>query len=70
MTQRVKFICALLHDPLFLFLDEPSTNLDVGGIDTLHRLIAEAAPGRITIIGTNDPDDRQLCNAMISLGEG
>lgn len=69
MTQRVKFICALLHDPPFLFLDEPSTNLDTSGIDTLHRLVGDGARERITIIATNDPDDRQLCNALISLGE-
>lgn len=68
MTQRVKFICALLHDPPFLFLDEPTTNLDEAGVATVQHLIREGTPGRITIIATNDPEDRKLCNALLAVG--
>jgi heme exporter protein A len=69
MTQRVKFICALVHDPLFLFLDEPTTNLDAAGIEAVHRIVSQERAGRITIVATNDPDDRRLCNAILSLSE-
>ena len=67
MTQRVKFICALLHNPPFLFLDEPTTNLDAAGIEAVHHIVGEERASRITIVATNDPEDRKLCNAMLSL---
>jgi heme exporter protein A len=67
MLQRVKFICAEIHRPPFLLLDEPMSNLDVHGIAAMRALIAEASPGRITIIATNEEDDVRQCSKVISV---
>jgi len=68
MLQRVKFICALIHAPAFLILDEPTTNLDERGIQTMRQVVAEGAPRRITIIATNDPDDLTMCSLRLEIG--
>jgi microcin C transport system ATP-binding protein len=38
MQQRVKLAMAFALAPRFIFLDEPSSNLDVAGIERLSRL--------------------------------
>ncbi len=67
MLQRVKFICALIHAPAFLILDEPATNLDQRGIQAMRQLVADGAPNRITIIATNDADDLTMCSLRLEL---
>lgn len=67
MLQRVKFICALIHSPAFLILDEPATNLDQRGIQAMRQLVADGAPNRITIIATNDADDLTMCSLRLEL---
>ncbi|MCC7437087.1 MAG: ABC transporter ATP-binding protein [Armatimonadetes bacterium] len=67
MLQRVKFICALVHSPPFLILDEPATNLDEQGIQAMRQMIADGAPHRITIIATNDADDLTMCSLRLGL---
>lgn len=67
MLQRVKFICALIHSPAFLILDEPATNLDQRGIEAMRQLVADGAPNRITIIATNDADDLTMCSLRLEL---
>lgn len=67
MIQRVRFICALVHSPAFLFLDEPTTNLDTAGIATAHSLIRAGASQRVTIIATNEPEDLAICTKRLDL---
>jgi len=69
MQQRVKIICAALHSPAFLLLDEPSTNLDAAGIEAVRALVASRRErGQITVIATNDPDDLTLCTHVLDVG--
>jgi heme exporter protein A len=70
MLQRVKYICALIHRPAFLMLDEPRTNLDRSGIDTVYRLVDKGAARCVTVIATNDPEDGAHCTAMLSVEKG
>ena len=39
MKQRVKLAQALVHDPVFVFLDEPTAGLDPGGREEMLQLI-------------------------------
>jgi heme exporter protein A len=70
MMQRVKIICALVHRPSFLMLDEPTSTLDQQGIDTIYSLVSERSYPRVTLIGTNDASDLQLCSSSISVESG
>lgn len=67
MLQRVKYILALSHRPPFLFLDEPMTNLDEKGTQTIRELVMEERGERITVIATNDADDLSLCTHKLGL---
>lgn len=67
MLQRVRFICALVHSPSFLFLDEPTTNLDTTGIAMVHSLIRSGARERVTVIATNEPEDLAVCTKRLEL---
>jgi heme exporter protein A len=70
MLQRVKYICALIHSPAFLMLDEPTSNLDERGIATVHELIREHSPNAVTLIATNDQVDLALATHAISVEAG
>jgi heme exporter protein A len=67
MTQRVKYICALIHNPSLLLLDEPMTNLDEQGIMNVRQIIQEGKNERIIMIATNAPDDLSLATHELSI---
>ena len=67
MMQRVKYICALIHRPRFLLIDEPTTNLDAGGIAALYELLSHDRDQRVTLIATNDESDLRLCTRALSV---
>jgi len=67
MLQRVRYICALTHAPAFLFLDEPTTNLDVRGIEAVQELIRSEVAARVTVIATNEIEDLAVCNKRLEL---
>jgi len=67
MLQRVKFICAEIHRPSFLLLDEPMSNLDLQGIAAMRELITRDSDRRITLIATNEEEDVRLCSKMVSV---
>lgn len=54
MRQRLGLICALLHSPKLLLLDEPMTGLDPKGIRTVNEVIREiAAAGGSVILSSH-----------------
>ncbi|MDY6827337.1 MAG: ABC transporter ATP-binding protein [Bacillota bacterium] len=55
MKQRLRLAFALLHEPVFLFLDEPFTNLDRAGKDLVIRIIADQVSKGIVLMATNEP---------------
>lgn len=69
MLQRLRYALALLHRPAVLLLDEPTTNLDAGGVALVDRVVAEQRVRGITVIATNDPRDRQYGDFVLALGE-
>ena len=69
MKQRLKLILALIRDPEILMLDEPCSNLDTSGRDTVYKTIGEIKAGKILIIATNESEDINLCGKGINLGQ-
>ncbi len=73
MRQKVKFAQAIVHDPPFLVLDEPTAGLDPDErIAMLHRieLLARQA-GKAVLISTHIlPDVRAICNTVVIVARG
>ncbi len=68
MKQRVKYILAFSSEPLFMFFDEPYTNLDTEGIRIVNELIrSHKNKGGVTVIASNDDREKLLCNNIIEL---
>lgn len=53
MKQRVKLVTAILSNVPLLLLDEPTMNLDKGGIDWYLNLVNDFAKNRTVIICSN-----------------
>jgi heme exporter protein A len=69
MKQRLKYACALLHEPIVLVLDEPTANLDSEGVDMAWSIAREQKSKGILIVATNEPDEIQMCDEVINLDE-
>jgi len=67
MKQRLKIAFSIIHNPLILMLDEPTSNLDAEGIKTVDEIAEEYKNGRILIIATNDEHEKNLCKGEINL---
>jgi len=68
MKQRIKYISALAGIPEILFLDEPFTNLDTDGIDSVKEIIDEhKKSGGGIIIASNDEREKQLCENVVNI---
>jgi len=69
MKQRLKYAVALLKEPAFLFLDEPTSNLDVDGKLLVRQLVESCRRNSIVIIATNEEEDYSLTDGLIRLGQ-
>lgn len=67
MQQRLKYVAALLHRPEVLLVDEPRSNLDEKGIETVYALLREQKKRGILIIATNDNEDLQLADHTLKV---
>jgi ABC-2 type transport system ATP-binding protein len=72
MSQKVQFIAAILHDPEFLFFDEPFSGLDPLSADLLKDAILElAAKGKNIILSTHNMEiAEKLCSNVIIMDHG
>lgn len=67
MKQRLKFIFALMHSPQFIFLDEPTSNLDDEGKQTVYDLIKIESDKAIVVVASNEKNDLGFCNKVLDL---
>jgi len=67
MKQRVKFIFALMHSPQLLILDEPTSNLDDEGKNSVYEIVKEEGQKNIVLIASNEKNDLELCNDIVLL---
>ena len=69
MKQRLKLVHAFINDPEIILLDEPGSNLDSRGKETLFAKIEQLKAGRIVIIASNEQDEINLCSTKVELGK-
>ncbi len=68
MKQRLKYAVALLNSPAFLFLDEPTSNLDEAGKQIVFDLIDEHRSTTILIIATNEKEEQRRAEQLCRIG--
>lgn len=69
MKQRTKLALACCTDTPILFLDEPTSNLDVQGISWYRELIENFGKDRLTIIGSNQIKEYDFCTNQIQISD-
>lgn len=69
MKQRLKYAVALFKEPAYLFLDEPTSNLDVDGKLFVRQLVESRRRDSIVVIATNEEEDYSLNDGLIRLGQ-
>jgi len=69
MKQRIKFIFALIHNPDILIFDEPTSNLDTKGKDSVYKIINSESKNKLVILASNEESDLSLCSSTIHVEE-
>jgi heme exporter protein A len=68
MKQRLKLALALVLRPGFLFVDEPSVNLDRAGKEVMRQVIEDMREETALVIATNEADEVELARREVALG--
>lgn len=69
MKQRIKYASAILHNPLVLLLDEPTSNLDLDGKNFVDDLVKNFRNDGIVIVATNEAQDFKYGERIINLDD-
>jgi ABC-type multidrug transport system ATPase subunit len=67
MKQRVKLALAFCSDTKVLLLDEPTSNLDLQGVEWYLSLIKQFSTDRLVIVCSNQPHEYAFCDEQISV---
>ncbi|PWJ59340.1 ABC-type multidrug transport system ATPase subunit [Dyadobacter jejuensis] len=71
MKQKLALCCALIHKPTVLFLDEPTTGVDVVSRKEFWQMLAKLKKQGITIlVSTPYMDEATLCDRIALIQEG
>jgi ABC-2 type transport system ATP-binding protein len=72
MKKKLALVCAMLHDPALLILDEPTNGLDPFATRALHELVrANAAAGKTIFFSTHLLDQAEkLCTQIAIVAKG
>jgi ABC-2 type transport system ATP-binding protein len=71
-AQRLSIACALVHDPVLLFLDEPTGSLDPQARRNLWDLLRKiSSEGRTVVLTTHHMDEAEaLCHRVAIMDHG
>lgn len=69
MKQRIKYASAIMHNPLVLLLDEPTSNLDVEGKNFVDDLVFNFRNDGIVLVATNETQDFKFGDRIINLDD-
>lgn len=69
MKQKLKLGFCLFSKAEILFLDEPTTNLDIATKNWYQSVLQEIAANKIIIIGSNDPFEYQITQNYIQISD-
>lgn len=67
MKQRLKLILAMISDVGIVFLDEPTSNLDVRGINWYREIIEQFQGDKILVICSNEAREFDFCKQKLVL---
>jgi ABC-2 type transport system ATP-binding protein len=72
MAQKAQFIAAILHDPEFIFLDEPFSGLDPVSTDVLKDVVLElAGKGKTILFSTHAMEvAERICSRILIVDHG
>ncbi|MBS7254090.1 ABC transporter ATP-binding protein [Flavobacterium branchiicola] len=71
MKQKLALCCALIHKPEVLFLDEPTTGVDVVSRSEFWEMLAKLKEQNITIVvSTPYMDEAKLCDRIALMQNG
>lgn len=71
MRKRVSIVCALLHQPDILIMDEPSTALDLIFKEELKEFIRKfTGDGGSVLISSHDRGEISVCDSIYAIKEG
>ncbi len=70
LYRRACLAAAIAHDPPFLLLDEPESNLDEAGREVLDAILERWRDRGMVVIATNDPAEAARGEARLDLGGG
>jgi ABC-2 type transport system ATP-binding protein len=71
MKQKLALCCTLIHEPVVLFLDEPTTGVDPVSRKELWAMLKKLKNQGITIlVSTPYMDEASLCDRIALIQEG
>ncbi len=70
MKHRVNLALALLSDKPILLLDEPSSFLDMQGIEWFNALLDKYKEDKTILVASNEKKDFELCRQVLKISHG
>lgn len=67
MKQRVKLGLAFMSDVEIVLLDEPTSNLDVRGIQWYLDQVVQLSAHQLVVLGSNQPMEYEFCKNIITV---